>query len=273
MDAAMFRDMFNLMSALIIEEVQVMIEDDGLRVKQMEESRVAMTDMFISKSYFKVLKSGEKIKEIRLPVNEVKAIMSRVNDGDVVKFTVTETGKLHTTIHGKRIREFNTPLFMPEELERRNPKVPFAVRIKTNLEGIVTAVQDAKIVDVGTGTKGKKTRSYVSGFVQISTTPTGLSIEAKTDDNLRSAQTNLTSGWDIMQYKGSGEQIVYLSTSYLKCVVDAIAKVTKMIQIELTSNLPLHLIAEMPFKGITLDYWFAPRIPQEATTTTEVEEK
>jgi len=37
MDAGMFKEVFNLASALILTEVQVMIEDDGLYVKQMEE--------------------------------------------------------------------------------------------------------------------------------------------------------------------------------------------------------------------------------------------
>jgi len=263
MDAIMFKEVFNLASALIMTEVQVKIKDDGLYVKQMEESRVAMTDLFVPKSYFKVLKAGEKIKEIRLPVVEIGAILRSVREGDTVRFTVSETGKLHTVIHGKRIREFNVPLFMPEALEQRDPKVPFVVRVKTAVDGIVTAVQDAKIVDGG-GTGKKKGKRVTVGFVQISTIPTGLKIEAKTEDNLYTAGTTLTSGWDIMQFKGGGEQVVFMSTAYLKDVVEAISRVTKMVQIEMTSNMPLHIIAELPFKGMRLSYWFAPRIPVES---------
>jgi len=257
MDAEMFRDMFSLAASLILSEVQVQIRDDGLYVQQMDESRVGMTIMFIPKPYFKILKKGQIIKELRLAVVEVKGILSRLTHGDVVQFTVTDNGKLKIVIQGKRIREFELPLIEEESVERRIPKVPMAIRIKTTMEGVVTAIEDAK--KLITKKKTKKEGNLL-GTVTLLTCPMGLKITSKSEDEMSSSSTTLNSGWDLMQFQGEIGHDVTIAISYLTDVVTAISKVTNMAQLEFSKNLPLHLIAEMPLKGVTLEFWFAPRI-------------
>lgn len=258
MDAEMFKDLFDLMSALILTEVQVQIKDDGLYVKQLDEAHIGMTDMFVPKQYFKTLKAGKLIKEMRLPIDELKSILTRLSHGDVIEFTVSDKGKLHIDIQGKRVRVFEIPLLEAEVIERRTPKVPFAVRMKTTMEGLLCGVEDAqKMVIRGKSGKSKK---EVFGQVVLRTTPMGLKVEAITEDELYSAGATLTSGWDIMKFEGSIDQRTAVSVAYLIAIVRAIAKVTNIVQIEYSADMPLHIVAEMPMKGVTLEFWLAPRI-------------
>lgn len=258
MDAEMFRDLFGLMSALVLGEVQIEIEDKGLVVHQTEEAGVAMTDMFIPKSYFNKLKAGKKIKELRLPVGDIKSILTKLSHGDVVEFTVVIEGKLHVEIKGKRIRAFNLPLFEPDKRKRQYPKVPFQARIKTTMEGVLMAIEDAqKIVSRG----GKKKERFLYAQIMFTTTPMGLHLESSSDNGLYSSGTTLTSGWDIMKFDGKTGVQVMISIPYIINVIRAISKVTNMVQLEMATHMPLHIIAEMPLKGVKLEYWFAPRLP------------
>lgn len=269
-DAEMFKDLFDLMSVLIETEVQVMIKEDGLYVKQMDESHVALTVMFIPKSYFRTLRPGQKIQELRLPVRDLDAILTRLGHGDVVEFTVTAEGRLHIEIKGRRLRAFNIPLFEPEKLDRRTPRVPFTARVKTSMEGILMAIEDAsKLIS---RTKKKKD-IYTSAMVIMTTTPMGLHIESSDENRLYSAETTLTSGWDIMQFDGKLDQVVMLSVPYLVDMVRTISKITNMVQLELATDMPLHMIVELPFKGMTLEYWFAPRVKPTGEEEEAVPEK
>jgi len=257
MDAEMFRDLFNLASALILSEVQVQIKDDGLYVQQLEESRVAMTIMFVPKTYFRELRQGKVIKELRLGVQDIKGILTRLSHGDVVTFTISASGKLHIEIKGKRLRVFDIPLLEAEELERRIPRIAFNVRTKTTLEGIIDAIEDAKKLIVKSGSKASKN---VFGTVTFTTVPSGLKIESMTEDELYSTYTTLTSGWDLMKFEGSADQHSTIAIPFLTDVIAAISKVTNMVQLEYTTDMPVHIIVEMPLKGVNLEYYFAPRV-------------
>jgi len=267
-DAEMFKDMFSLMSALILDEVQVQIRNDGLYVQQMEGARIGMTIMFIPKTYFKALKPGKFTPELRLPVTEIKGILSRLVHGDVLQITVTKIGKLHIEIQGKRIRVFELPLFEEEKLERRIPLIPLNVRTKATMEGLIVAIEDAKKI---MAKHGSKTRN-VYGTVTFLTEPMGLKVTAMSDDEMASSSTTLNSGWDLMKFEGSIGQTVSISIAYLTDVVSAISKITNMVQLEYSTNMPLHLIAEMPLKGVILEFWFAPRILEQTPSKKEVKE-
>jgi hypothetical protein len=256
MDAEMFKDLFDLMTALIMTEVQVQIRDDGLCLRQMEEAHIALTDMFVPKGYFRELKAGKIISELRLDIGAVKSILSRLSHGDIIEFTVKQ-GKLHIEVIGKREREFNLPLLMTETLERRTPKMVLNVRIKTGMEGLLYGLEDAsKLIIKGEGKKKKD----MFGQVTLTTEPMGLKIVAASDDDLYSIGATLTSGWDIMQFEGGVGQHVTLTVACLIAVIRAIAKVTNVVQLEFSTDMPVHIVAELPFKGITLEFWLAPRV-------------
>jgi hypothetical protein len=63
-----------------------------------------------------------------------------------------------------------------------------------------------------------------------------------------------------MKFEGSVDQRVAIAISFLVDTIRALSKVTNMVQIEFSQDAPLHIIAELPFKGMNLEYWIAPRI-------------
>jgi len=250
-------------------EVQVMIKDDGLYVKQLEEARIGMTDMFVPKQYFKTLKDGQKIKELRLSVDEIKAILTRLSHGDIIEFTVSDKGKLHIEVEGKRTRVFEIPLLEAEVLERRSPRVPFNVRAKTIVEGLLFGLEDAQKIVMKSGGKKKE----VFGQVKLETTVMGVKVDAMSEDELYSTGATLTSGWDLMKFEGSVGQRIAVAVAYIMAIIKAVSKVTNIVQIEFSSDMPMHIIAELPFKGMTLEYWLAPRIEVKEAKKKEVKKE
>lgn len=257
MDAQMFKDMFGLMSALVLTEVQMEIIPAGLVVHQQEEAHIAMTIMFIPKQYFNRLKAGKQIKDLRIDCRDIKAILTKLKPGDIIWFTVVEPGKLRIEIKGKRTRTFNVPLFEPDKRRRNTPKIAFQTRVKTTMEGILIAIEDAqKLV-----AKGKKSPDKtLYAHIELITLPMGLHLKSSTESELYSSEATLTSGWDIMSYDGKAGVHVMISIPYIIGVIQAISKVTNMIQMEMSTDMPLHIIAQMPLKGVKLGYWFAPRL-------------
>lgn len=264
-NAMIFSDLFSLATCLIETEVQVRIEDDGLYVRQMDESRVGLTDIFIPKSYFKTLKKGQKISELRLPVKELKGILTRLNSDDVVEIVVTDKGKLHVEIQGKRKRAFNLPLLKAEDLSRRRPTLTLRNKIKTTVEGIILAIEDAgKLI---TKTK-KKSEGYIPAILTFTYESIGLKIESASDSGLYSTESTLNRGWDIIQSKGEFGDRVMISIIYPASIIPAISKVTSVVQLEFACDLPVKIIPELPWKGIEISYWVAPRIdPDKAAGT------
>jgi hypothetical protein len=252
MDAELFKDLFELMTALIKDEVQLKITSNGVVLRQIEESHIALTDMFVPKEYFKELKGDS---ELRLEVDSIKPLLTRLSHGDEIVFSVSGD-KLHIEIKGKRVRVFESPLLEAEEIERRIPRVVCNVRAKVCMEGLLYGVEDAQKFVVRGG--GKKKELF--GHVILKAEAMGLRIEAATEDGLYSTGTTLTSGWDLMKFEGSVGQRVVIAISFLIDVVRALSKVTNMVQIEFSQDAPLHIIAELPLKGMSLEYWIAPRI-------------
>jgi len=178
----------------------------------------------------------------------------------VVGFTVSSKGKLHVEIKGKRLRVFNLPLLKAEELSRRKPILHLTNKVKTSIEGVKSAIEDAdKLIS---RTK-KKTEGYMAAIVTFRYAPMGLQILSASDNGLYSTDATLTHGWDIMKSEGKNSDRVMVSILYLTGIIAAISKITNIIQIEFSTDMPLHIIPELPFKDIEVSYWVAPRIDPE----------
>jgi len=263
-DAEWFRDCFKLASALILTEVQFDIEDDGLHMKQMEESHIARTDLFLPKVLFKELKKGKIISTLRFDVRDINAILSKVSKGDVVTFSISEgvsereRGRLVVELKGRRINTYRITLFEAEELNKRDPRVVFSVRVKTNIDGIVEAVDKAKAL---LGGKANRKDAWTGTFT-LESNPMGIAMKFAGDDGMKSGSMQLTNAWDIMQFEGKTGQQVIVAQAYIEAIIKAIARVTNMVTIEMATFIPLHIIAELPFKG-SLSFWLAPRVPDE----------
>lgn len=242
------------MQTLVSDEVQFHIRSDGIYMQQMDEARVGLTVMFVPRHYFKELRAGSA-NQLRLQVTEVNAILSKLTHGDTINFSFKE-GRLHIEIQGKRKRGFNLFPLEPVELERRVPKIIPTVKLKTSMEGLLICVEDVNNFIM----KDKKKRKESTGQIDIATIPVGLRLKASTEDGLYSTNSELNKGWDIMQQTGEYGQRTAISTAYLVDVVKSISNITNMVQIEFTTDFPLHIIAELPLKGAKLEFWLAPRI-------------
>jgi len=208
-DAEWFKDCFKLASALILTEVQFDIKDDGLSVKQMEEAHIARTDLFLPKVMFKELKRGKFVKALRFDVKDVNAVLSRISKGDVITFSIDKQGRLIVELKGKRINTYRLPLFEAEELEKRDPKVMFATRVKTNIDGIVEAVDKAKAL---LGGKANRKEAWTGTFT-LESNPMGIAMKFESDDGMKSGSMQLTNAWDIIQFEGkTGQQVVLAQT-------------------------------------------------------------
>lgn len=257
-DAEWFKDCFKLASALILGEVQFYIEDDGLHLKQMEEAGIARTDLFLPRVMFKELKKGKVIEALRFDVRDINAVLSKISKGDVITFSIGERGGLIVELRGRRISSYKLPLFESEELSKRDPRVVFATSVRTNIDGIVEAIDKAKAL---LGKRGGKKEVWM-GIFTFESNPMGIAMKFASDDGMKSGTMQLTNAWDIMQFDGKTGQKVVLAQAYVEAVIKAIATVTNMVTIEMSTFAPIHITAELPFKG-SLAFWIAPRISEQ----------
>lgn len=258
-DAEMFRDFFSMATVLVDDEVQLWIRQDGMAVRQMDVSRVSLTNCFLPKAYFKQLVEGKKVKEIRVSVRDFKAVINRVSSKDVLEVGVNKEGRVAVSLVGRRLRNFSIPFYELEDVERRGPTSTMKVKVKTALEGLSTVIEDA---DTITSIKEKKREAW-KGTVTFSSVSTGLRLEASSDTGEYKTEGMLSSGWDLMQFEGETGLKTTVALIHIVPIIKMIEKVTKVVQLEFATNMPLHIIAELPLKGAVCEYWIAPRIEPE----------
>lgn len=267
-DAELFRDLFGLAGALTEPEVQLWLRDDGLAVRQMDIAHIALTDLFVPKQYFGACKPGKVINEIRVDIRDIDAILARLVHGDMIDFSVITSGKLRVEVRGKRIRRFDLPLFNPEVVERRKPALQFMVHAKVALDGLLTAIEDAqKMVRRGSGNQARM--SDMLGQVIFTTGASGIKMEANSEDQLYASGTDLTMGWDVMYQSAPVGAHTALSISILSNIIRAVSRVTNMVYIEYSTDMPMAITVELPLKDAQLSYWIAPRIEKDYREVTE----
>ncbi|MCW4020725.1 MAG: proliferating cell nuclear antigen (pcna) [Candidatus Bathyarchaeota archaeon] len=244
-DAKLLRDAVTAVSTLI-DEGTFNIGSDGIKLRSMDPSRVAMVDFVMQKTVFDEYVSDEDTK-ICLNLSELLKMLRRAGKDEAVELLLDEkTGQFVITVRGKYVRTFRLPTLEASEEEVPTPKIEFNAKVTLTTDGLRQSLEDVALV---------------SDHVRMETDGEKMTMTAKGD--IMGANVELKKGSDALlsvEVKEPSKSTFPLS--YLSEIVKAAAATSEIVTLEFSNDMPVRLEFKQTYDG-TLVYFLAPRIEVE----------
>jgi proliferating cell nuclear antigen len=244
-DAKLLRDMITAISTLV-DEATFNITPEGIKLRAMDPSRVAMIDFEMPKTTFDEYTADTPIK-MCINITELLKLLRRTSKDESVELELDEkTGRLNVGIKGKYDRTFNMPTLEATEEEVPTPKITFNVRAKATTEGLNEAIQDVQLV---------------SDHVRIEMDTEKMTMRATGD--LMGATVELKKGSDtLLDLEAKEPSKATFSLSYLSEIIKTAAATSDVATLEFSTDMPIRIDFQQPKEG-KLTFYLAPRIEVE----------
>jgi len=244
-DAKFLKDMMGAIS-ILVDEATFDLAPDGIKLRAMDPSRVAMVDFEWPKTVFDKYTCSEATK-MCINISEMLKLLRRTGKDESVELFLDEkTGRLKIAIRGKYSRTFNMPTLEAMEEEVPTPKVSFNIKAKTTTEGLREAIEDASLVSDHVRVEADKEKIVMNATGDIM----GATIEFKKgSDVLLDMETKETSK-------------ATFSLSYLSEIVKAAVATSEITTLEFSTDMPIKLDFQQEKEG-KLTFYLAPRIEVE----------
>jgi proliferating cell nuclear antigen len=244
-DAKLLRDMITSIS-ILVDEATFKLDPEGIKLRAMDPSRVAMIDFEWPKTVFEEYTCTEPTK-ICINITELLKLLKRAGKDEMLELSLDEkTGKLQVAITGKYTRNFTMPTLEASEEEVPTPKITFNARLKATTEGLSQAIEDAQLV---------------SDHVRIEADSEKVIFNASGD--LMGAVITLQKGSDaLLELDAKEPQKATFSLSYLTEIIKAASATSDIATLEFSKDMPIRLDFQQVKEG-KLTFYLAPRIETE----------
>jgi len=244
-DARLLKNMISAISTLV-DEVTFNITPDGMNLRAMDPSRVAMVDFEWPKTVFDEY-ICETPTKICINISELLKLLRKTGKDETIELTLDEkTGKLQITLVGKYTRTFTMPTLEMTEEEVPTPKLSFNVKAKVTTDGLKGALDEA---------------SLVSDHVRLEADNEKLILRAAGD--IMGAVIELKKGSDaLLDIEASEPSKATYSLSYLSEIVKSASTTSDIATLEFSTDMPIRLDFQQPREG-KLIFYLAPRIEVE----------
>lgn len=241
-NAKILKDIATAIS-ILVDEATFQIAPDGLKLRAMDPSRVAMVDFEWPKTVFEEYTCMEPTK-MCINISELLKLLKRTGKDDVIEFSLDEkTGKLQVQITGRYTRSFTVPLLEASEEEVPTPRIAFNVRAKVAADGLREAIEDAGLV---------------SDHVRIEADNEKLVFNAVGD--IMGATITFKKGSDVLlDLEAKEASKATFSLSYLSEIIKAGSAASEVVVLEFSTDMPIKLDFQQVGEG-KLVYYLAPRI-------------
>jgi len=244
-DAKLVRDALTAISTLI-DEGTFNVDSDGIKLRSMDPSRVAMVDFVMQKTVFDEYVSDEETK-ICLNLSELLKLLKRAGKDEAVELLLDEkTAQFVITVRGKYVRTFRMPTLEASEDEVPTPKIVFNAKVTLTADGFRQSLEDVALV---------------SDYVRVETDGEKVTMNAKGD--IMGANIELKKGSDaLLSIEAKEPSKSAFPLSYLSEIVKAAAATSDIVTLEFSTDMPIRLDFKQRYDG-TLVYFLAPRIEVE----------
>jgi proliferating cell nuclear antigen len=244
-DAKFLKDMMGAIS-ILVDEATFDLTTEGIKLRAMDPSRVAMVDFEWPKSVFDEYSCSETTK-MCINISEMLKLLRRTGKDESVVLSLDEkTGKLKIAIRGNYSRTFNMPTLEAMDEEVPTPKVTFNVNAKTTTQGLKEAIEDASLVSDHVRIEADNEKMIMDATGDIM----GAKIEFKVGDDV------------LLGIKSKEPSKATFSLSYLSEIVKASVPTSEIVVIEFSTDMPIKLDFQQEKEG-TLKFYLAPRIEVE----------
>ena len=244
-DAKLLRDMASAI-AILVDEATFKLDPDGMKLRAMDPSRVAMIDFEWPKTVFEEYQCDVPTK-MCINITELLKLLKRAGKDETVELALDEqTAKLQVKIAGRHARNFTMPTLEASEEDVPTPKITFNVRVKATSEGLSQAIEDAQLV---------------SDHVKIEADSEKLTFNASGD--LMGATITIQKGSDtLLDLEVKEPAKATFSLSYLSEIIKAASATSDIATLEFSADMPIRLDFHQPKEG-KLTFYLAPRIETE----------
>ncbi len=244
-DAKSLKDMMGAIS-ILVDEASFDLTPDGIKLRAMDPSRVAMVDFEWPKTVFDEYTCSEATK-MCINISEMLKLLRRTGKDESVELFLDEkTGRLKIAIRGKYTRTFNMPTLEAMEEEVPTPKVSFNISAKTTTDGLREAIEDASLVSDHVRIEADKEKIVMNATGDIM----GATIEFKKGSDV------------LLNIEAKEASKATFSLSYLSEIVKAAVATSEIATIEFSTDMPIKLDFQQEKEG-RLTYYLAPRIEVE----------
>jgi proliferating cell nuclear antigen len=244
-DAKSLKDMMGAIS-ILVDEASFDLTPDGIKLRAMDPSRVAMVDFEWPKTVFDEYTCSEATK-MCINISEMLKLLRRTGKDESVELFLDEkTGRLKIAIRGKYTRTFNMPTLEAMEEEVPTPKVSFNISAKTTTDGLREAIEDASLVSDHVRIEADKEKIVMNAAGDIM----GATIEFKKGSDV------------LLNIEAKEASKATFSLSYLSEIVKAAVATSEIATIEFSTDMPIKLDFQQEKNG-RLTYYLAPRIEVE----------
>jgi len=239
------RNWKNLITAIatLVDEASFTVNEEGIRLRAMDPSHVAMVDFEWPKTVFEEYVCDEPTK-LCVNVAEMLKLLRRTGGDESIEL-VLESGspKLLMVLRSKYTRTFGMSTLEPSTEEVPTPKISFNVSARLTASLLRNALEDA---------------AAVSDHIIFDASSDKLTMRAAGD--VGNVVVEVEKGTDeLLSLEAKENSRSTFSLNYLSEMVRAASNLSDIVLLEFSTDMPVSLNFEMPSKG-KLQYYLAPRI-------------
>ncbi len=241
-NARLWKNLIGAISTLI-DEGSFNAEKDGMKLRAMDPSHVAMVDFEWPRVVFDEYICDEPIK-LCISFSEMLKFLRRIGSDESIDLNFDpKSAKLNIVLKSKYKRTFSMATLEPSSEEIPTPKVSFNSTARITADTLKNSMDDVSIV---------------SDQIQFETTEDTLSLKAQGD--LGTASIDIEKGSEeLLSLEVNQPSKATYSLTYLLEMVKAASNLSDIVTVEFSSNMPIRLNFELPQQG-KLQYYLAPRI-------------
>jgi proliferating cell nuclear antigen len=229
----------------LIEEAAFKFTPEGVRMKAMDPSHIALVDFELSPDAFKEY-SVKAPTILGINLVEMDRVLSRARPGDEFGMELDEKqNRLMLTFKGKSTRKLSLPLISIDEREFPEPKIPFTAELSVNVGVIQDGLKDAELV---------------TDNVQFRAEEEGFQMKAEGDKGSSELRLSKDDKEVLTKLKVDQPARAMFNIKYLRDMMEG-ASSSDSVTVRLGTDLPVQLDFDVS-KG-RLRFLLAPRIEAE----------
>ncbi len=239
-DATQFKKAIDAISVLI-DEAEVIVSKDGLKVKATDPSQISMIDFKMPKSAFSEYTIENETK-LGIDLNYLSQVLNRSKAKEKLILELQEKeSRLKVQLKGNSVRTFSVPLIDISSADLPTPKVEFDAVIKAKANLIRDGLKDSSLVSTHV-TLGITSKNF---FIKASSSKGETVNEITKEDK------------DLKELNAKKECYAMFPLDYLQDMLKA-TEADTIVELSLKSNAPVkinYLVGKAE-----LEYFLAPRI-------------
>lgn len=227
------------------EEHTLVCSKEGIKILSMDPSHVLMVDTNIKASLFDSYEVEGDAERVTVNVLELGKFLERIGKDERVELFTPKDAKLNINASKAGFRRnFKVTMMEPYEDEVPEPKINFKTSSRLTVKAFEIATKDAGLV---------------SDHIKISLNDAQMTMNAEGDIGSAASEWTKDSD-DLLDLKGEEDATATFTLSYIADIVTALKPLADVVEIELSTDMPIKLVGECTKEQVEVTFYLAPVI-------------